>query len=292
MKSTWTASAALAVWWLLTLFLQATDSSGYGTDTSGKWCPRMHTRLVTCLQPQVDWSNGQAIHLKKRVYRWKKEVQWTCCPGFQGANCDEECFNCTVLSDILSRLSHAELAIKKHFSSSQRSAYHPSSQGASGCKCPAGPKGEKGDKGEQGPPGVPGQKGPPGESPFSQGPSPYKQAALAGQPGLQGPPGPKGEPGEPCEPGTPGDRGKKGPRGKPSPTDDYKEKEHSSRVTLLESRVQVLETELNSLQNVLNASLKLADQFDILQKRVILLEEIFLRLSETGLSGSPVLPEA
>ncbi|PVD31652.1 hypothetical protein C0Q70_07070 [Pomacea canaliculata] len=258
MKSTWTASAALAVWWLLTLFLQATDSSGYGTDTSGlaetnsgelrgptsrdrtiptvsagrsqgrgvirKWCPRMHTRLVTCLQPQVDWSNGQAIHLKKRVYRWKKEVQWTCCPGFQGANCDEECFNCTVLSDILSRLSHAELAIKKHFSSSQRSAYHPSSQGASGCKCPAGPKGEKGDKGEQGPPGVPGQKGPPGESPFSQGPSPYKQAALAGQPGLQGPPGPKGEPGEPCEPGTPGDRGKKGPRGKPSPTDDYKEK--------------------------------------------------------------------
>lgn len=26
-----------------------------------KWCPRMHTRLVTCLQPQVDWSNGQWV---------------------------------------------------------------------------------------------------------------------------------------------------------------------------------------------------------------------------------------
>ena len=42
---------------------------------------------------------------------------------------------------------------------------------------------------------------------------------------------------------------------------------------------QELEGELGSLQAVLNASLKLTEQFDILQKRVVLLEEIFLRLS-------------
>ena len=48
---------------------------------------------------------------------------------------------------------------------------------------------------------------------------------------------------------------------------------------ILMNCTQELESELGSLQAVLNASFKLTEQFDILQKRVVLLEEIFLRLS-------------
>ena len=42
---------------------------------------------------------------------------------------------------------------------------------------------------------------------------------------------------------------------------------------------QGLEGELWALQGALNASLQLTEQFDILQRRVVLLEDIFLRLS-------------
>nr|KAG5695448.1 hypothetical protein BaRGS_011290 [Batillaria attramentaria] len=68
-------------------------------------------------------------------------------------------------------------------------------------------------------------------------------------------------------------------------------REQENRVGNLETKVQELEAELSSLQAVLNASLKLTEQFDILQKRVVLLEEIFLRLSETDLGKSSLFTE-
>ncbi|KAK7087893.1 hypothetical protein V1264_021885 [Littorina saxatilis] len=261
--------------WLAAIFLLKMPRTTHSYNAnSGRWCPRVTTRLVSCLQPQWEWSNGRAIHHRKRVFRWKREVAWGCCPGFKGDNCDQECFNCTMLHDVMSRLSATENIVRK-FQNEKSSLRHVEPLSLANCNCPRGHKGERGSPGPSGP------QGPPGASSGTTG-------SDTGREGPTGPLGPRGPKGDTGDKGLPGPRGKRGPRRKVSAAEAQKEKEQDKLIADLQSRVQDLEGELALLQGVLNASLKLTDHFDILQKRVVLLEEIFLRLSESDLSQSPL----
>uniref|UniRef100_A0A663MNZ7 Collagen type XXVI alpha 1 chain n=1 Tax=Athene cunicularia TaxID=194338 RepID=A0A663MNZ7_ATHCN len=47
----------------------------------------------------------------KMSYRTVTTLEWRCCPGFTGSNCEEECMNCTRLADMTERLNTLEAKI-------------------------------------------------------------------------------------------------------------------------------------------------------------------------------------
>ncbi|XP_063523324.1 collagen alpha-1(XXVI) chain isoform X3 [Pongo pygmaeus] len=161
-------------------------------------------------------------------YRTVTALEWRCCPGFTGSNCDEECMNCTRLSDMSERLTTLEakvllLEAAERPSSPDNDLPAPESTPPTWNEDflpdaiplahpvprqrrptgPAGPPGQTGPPGPAGPPGSKGDRGQTGE----KGP--------AGPPGLLGPPGPRGLPGEMGRPGPPGPPG---PAGNPGPS--------------------------------------------------------------------------
>ncbi|XP_077852658.1 collagen alpha-1(XXVI) chain isoform X5 [Macaca mulatta] len=161
-------------------------------------------------------------------YRTVTALEWRCCPGFTGSNCDEECMNCTRLSDMSERLTTLEAKVllleaaerpaspdndlpapqitpppwNEDFFPDAIPLAHPGPRQRRPTG-PAGPPGQTGPPGPAGPPGSKGDRGQTGE----KGP--------AGPPGLLGPPGPQGLPGEMGRPGPPGPPG---PAGSPGPS--------------------------------------------------------------------------
>ncbi|PNJ85581.1 COL26A1 isoform 1 [Pongo abelii] len=224
-------------------------SPGSGYASRRHWCHHTVTRTVSCqvqngsetvvqrVYQSCRWPGPCANLVSYRTlirptyrvsYRTVTALEWRCCPGFTGSNCDEECMNCTRLSDMSERLTTLEakvllLEAAERPSSPDNDLPAPESTPPTWNEDflpdaiplahpvprqrrptgPAGPPGQTGPPGPAGPPGSKGDRGQTGE----KGP--------AGPPGLLGPPGPRGLPGEMGRPGPPGPPG---PAGNPGPS--------------------------------------------------------------------------
>ncbi|XP_019394870.1 PREDICTED: EMI domain-containing protein 1 isoform X3 [Crocodylus porosus] len=217
------------------------------------WCSYTVTRTVSChvqngtfLQRVFQtcrWPMGCSggsyrtivRPMYKVAYKTFTALEWRCCPGHTGANCEEGCLNCSKVMEMTARLntleakmallSAAELATSpapnKHLLT--KGPAHSDSVQLWGSPATHGSPGDEGMRGSpqagerlagvipsqdrktgsQGPPGPSGPKGDTG----SQGPS--------GVPGIRGPAGPPGPPGPPGSPGRDGVRGIPGEKGLP-----------------------------------------------------------------------------
>ncbi|KFO64244.1 Collagen alpha-1(XXVI) chain, partial [Corvus brachyrhynchos] len=222
---------------------QSSGSPGSGFASRRHWCHYTVTRTVSCqvqngsetviqrVYQSCRWPGPCANLVSYRTlirptykmsYRTVTTLEWRCCPGFTGSNCEEECMNCTRLADMTERLNTLEAKILL-LEAAERSpalennlpitgttatwyddllpdAFPPlnpstvlrKTMGSAG---QVGPPGPVGPTGLPGPPGPKGEKGQPGE----RGP--------AGPPGMLGPQGPRGLPGETGIPGPPGPPG-------------------------------------------------------------------------------------
>ncbi|NWX05251.1 COQA1 protein, partial [Caloenas nicobarica] len=225
---------------------QNSGSPGSGFASRRHWCHYTVTRTVSCqvqngsetviqrVYQSCRWPGPCANLVSYRTlirptykmsYRTVTTLEWRCCPGFTGSNCEEECMNCTRLADMTERLNTLEAKILL-LEAAERSPplennlpitgttatwyddllpdafplLNPGTVlrktvGSVGLPGQVGPPGPVGPTGLPGPPGPKGEKGQPGE----RGP--------AGPPGLLGPQGPRGLPGETGIPGPPGPPG-------------------------------------------------------------------------------------
>ncbi|XP_012783007.1 collagen alpha-1(XXVI) chain isoform X1 [Ochotona princeps] len=225
----------------------AAGSPGSGYASRRHWCHHTVTRTVSCqvqngsetvvqrVYQSCRWPGPCANLVSYRTlirptyrvsYRTVTALEWKCCPGFTGSTCEEECMNCTRLSDMSERLTTLEskvLLLEAAEHPEDRDNDLPAARGTappwdqdflpgaiplaypgSPRRRPAGPAGPPGQTGPPGPAGPPGSKGDRGQT-GEKGP--------AGPPGLLGPPGPRGLPGETGRPGPPGPPGPAGPQG-------------------------------------------------------------------------------
>ncbi|NWR76738.1 COQA1 protein, partial [Centropus unirufus] len=222
---------------------QSSGSPGSGFATRRHWCHYTVTRTVSCqvqngsetviqrVYQSCRWPGPCANLVSYRTlirptykmsYRTVTTLEWRCCPGFTGSNCEEECMNCTRLADMTERLNTLEAKILL-LEAAERSPPLENNLPIAGTTATwdgdllpdafpllnpgtvlrktvgsvgqVGPPGPVGPTGLPGPPGPKGEKGQPGE----RGP--------AGPPGLLGPQGPRGLPGETGIPGPPGPPG-------------------------------------------------------------------------------------
>ncbi|XP_066189800.1 collagen alpha-1(XXVI) chain [Sylvia atricapilla] len=223
---------------------QSSGSPGSGFASRRHWCHYTVTRTVSCqvqngsetviqrVYQSCRWPGPCANLVRtlirptyKMSYRTVTTLEWRCCPGFTGSNCEEECMNCTRLADMTERLNTLEAKILL-LEAAERSPslennlpitgttatwyeellpdafplLNPGTVlrknvGSAGIPGQVGPPGPVGPTGLPGPPGPKGEKGQPGE----RGP--------AGPPGMLGPQGPRGLPGETGIPGPPGPPG-------------------------------------------------------------------------------------
>ncbi|XP_045140579.1 collagen alpha-1(XXVI) chain [Echinops telfairi] len=216
-------------------------------EEARQWCHHTVTRTVSCqvqngsetvvqrVYQSCRWP-GPCTNLVRTLirptyrvsYRTVTALEWKCCPGFTGSNCDEECMNCTRLSDMSERLTTLEAKVllleatelpsgpdndlpapqstqppwNEDFLPGAIPLAHPGPRR----KRPTGPAGPPGQMGPPGPAGPPGSKGDPGQT---------GEKGSTGPPGFLGPPGPRGLPGEMGRPGPPGPPG---PAGSPGPS--------------------------------------------------------------------------
>ncbi|NWX86651.1 COQA1 protein, partial [Nothoprocta ornata] len=222
---------------------QSSGSPGSGFASRRHWCHYTVTRTVSCqvqngsetviqrVYQSCRWPGPCANLVSYRTlirptykmsYRTVTTLEWRCCPGFTGSNCEEECLNCTRLADMTERLNTLEAKILL-LEAADRSPPLENNLPITGTTATwyddllpdafpllnpdtilqktvespgqVGPPGPVGPTGLPGPPGPKGEKGQPGE----RGP--------AGPPGLLGPQGPRGLPGETGIPGPPGPPG-------------------------------------------------------------------------------------
>ncbi|NXM70199.1 COQA1 protein, partial [Serilophus lunatus] len=222
---------------------QTSGSPGSGFASRRHWCHYTVTRTVSCqvqngsetviqrVYQSCRWPGPCANLVSYRTlirptykmsYRTVTTLEWRCCPGFTGSNCEEECMNCTRLADMTERLNTLEAKILL-LEAAERSPPLENNLPITGTTATwyddllpdafpllnpgtvlrktvgsvgqVGPPGPVGPTGLPGPPGPKGEKGQPGE----RGP--------AGPPGLVGPQGPRGLPGETGIPGPPGPPG-------------------------------------------------------------------------------------
>ncbi|XP_064022312.1 collagen alpha-1(XXVI) chain isoform X3 [Pogoniulus pusillus] len=229
---------------------QSSGSTGSGFAPRRHWCHYTVTRTVSCqvqngsetviqrVYQSCRWPGPCANLVRtlirptyKMSYRTVTTLEWRCCPGFTGSNCEEECMNCTRLADMSQRLNTLEAKILL-LEAAERSpslennlpitgttatwygdllpdAFPLLNPGTVLSKRVGSAEESKGHRGAEEqliPQGLPGQVGPPGP---------------VGPTGLPGPPGPKGEKGQPGErgpAGPPGLLGPQGPRGLPGET--------------------------------------------------------------------------
>ncbi|KAL2092819.1 hypothetical protein ACEWY4_012617 [Coilia grayii] len=225
-------------------------------DTSGplrtpiyekrNWCPHTVTKTVTChvhngtifqrVYQTCRWPQGctggsyrtVVRPSYKVVYRTVTSLEWKCCPGFTGSNCEQvsenqlpaqeavrkqnsvtktpaqageiqRCLNCSQMTLLSDRLRTLETKVQL-LSSPASSNNQLQAKGPAEPKGPApestltgkpgsrGPPGPKGDAGVRGPAGEPGSQGTPGPA------GPRGPPGLPGERGLPGPPGPPGPP--------------------------------------------------------------------------------------------------
>ncbi|NWU29595.1 COQA1 protein, partial [Dyaphorophyia castanea] len=222
---------------------QSSGSPGSGFASRRHWCHYTVTRTVSCqvqngsetviqrVYQSCRWPGPCANLVSYRTlirptykmsYRTVTTLEWRCCPGFTGSNCEEECMNCTRLADMTERLNTLEAKILL-LEAAERSPALENSLPITGTTAPwydallpdafpllnpgtvrrktVGSAGQVGPPGPVGPTGLPGPPGPKGEKgqPGERGP--------AGPPGMLGPQGPRGLPGETGMPGPPGPPG-------------------------------------------------------------------------------------
>ncbi|XP_053864461.1 collagen alpha-1(XXVI) chain isoform X1 [Malaclemys terrapin pileata] len=225
---------------------QSSGSPGSGFANRRHWCHYTVTRTVSCqvqngsetviqrVYQSCRWPGPCANLVSYRTlirptykmsYRTVTTLEWRCCPGFTGSNCEEECMNCTRLTDMTERLNTLEAKILL-LESAERA---PTSENdlpitrttatwyddllpdaiplvnpGTVLRKPVGPAGLPGQIGPPGPIGPVGLPGPPGPK-GDRGQT--GERGPAGPPGLLGPPGPRGLPGETGIPGPPGPPG-------------------------------------------------------------------------------------
>ncbi|CAM9709414.1 unnamed protein product [Bubo scandiacus] len=222
---------------------QSSGSPGSGFASRRHWCHYTVTRTVSCqvqngsetviqrVYQSCRWPGPCANLVSYRTlirptykmsYRTVTTLEWRCCPGFTGSNCEEECMNCTRLADMTERLNTLEAKILL-LEAAERSPPLENNLPITGTTATwyddllpdafpllnpgtvlrktVGSAGQVGPPGPVGPTGLPGPPGPKGEKgqPGERGP--------AGPPGLLGPQGPRGLPGETGIPGPPGPPG-------------------------------------------------------------------------------------
>ncbi|KYO31785.1 EMI domain-containing protein 1 isoform B [Alligator mississippiensis] len=244
-----------AALWLCCLLPEVSctwNLAGLQYSNRRNWCSYTVTRTVSChvqngtfLQRVFQtcrWPmgcNGGSYRTIVRptykvAYKTFTALEWRCCPGHTGANCEEGCLNCSKVMELTARLNtlEAKMALlsaaepatspapNKHLltkgpahSDSIQLWGSPATHGSPGDEGVRGsPQGERlagvlpsqdRKTGSQGPPGPSGPKGDTG----SRGPS--------GVPGVRGPAGPPGPPGPPGSPGRDGVRGIPGEKGLP-----------------------------------------------------------------------------
>ncbi|NXS85221.1 COQA1 protein, partial [Erpornis zantholeuca] len=222
---------------------QSSGSPGSGFASRRHWCHYTVTRTVSCqvqngsetviqrVYQSCRWPGPCANLVSYRTlirptykmsYRTVTTLEWRCCPGFTGNNCEEECMNCTRLADMTERLNTLEAKILL-LEAAERSPALENNLPITGTTATwydellpdafpllnpgtvlrktVGSAGQVGPPGPVGPTGLPGPPGPKGEKgqPGERGP--------AGPPGMLGPQGPRGLPGETGIPGPPGPPG-------------------------------------------------------------------------------------
>ncbi|NWV96182.1 COQA1 protein, partial [Machaerirhynchus nigripectus] len=222
---------------------QSSGSPGSGFASRRHWCHYTVTRTVSCqvqngsetviqrVYQSCRWPGPCANLVSYRTlirptykmsYRTVTTLEWRCCPGFTGSNCEEECMNCTRLADMTERLNTLEAKILL-LEAAERSPALENNLPITGTTATwydellpdafpllnpgtvlrktVGSAGQVGPPGPVGPTGLPGPPGPKGEKgqPGERGP--------AGPPGMLGPQGPRGLPGETGIPGPPGPPG-------------------------------------------------------------------------------------
>ncbi|NXM96835.1 COQA1 protein, partial [Sylvia borin] len=222
---------------------QSSGSPGSGFASRRHWCHYTVTRTVSCqvqngsetviqrVYQSCRWPGPCANLVSYRTlirptykmsYRTVTTLEWRCCPGFTGSNCEEECMNCTRLADMTERLNTLEAKILL-LEAAERSPSLENNLPITGTTATwyeellpdafpllnpgtvlrknVGSAGQVGPPGPVGPTGLPGPPGPKGEKgqPGERGP--------AGPPGMLGPQGPRGLPGETGIPGPPGPPG-------------------------------------------------------------------------------------
>nr|XP_033778283.1 collagen alpha-1(XXVI) chain isoform X2 [Geotrypetes seraphini] len=234
---------------------QTAGSPGSGFTHHRNWCQYTVTKTVSCQVQNGSETVIQRVYqscrwpgpctnllrtllrpVYKMSYRTVTALEWRCCPGFTGSSCEQECMNCTRLTDMTERLNIIEAKMLLLEAAAKQPSENdlpltrttvtwnddflpeaiPLRNPGTILKKSMRPMGPKGDQGTEeqlkhlglpglsrppGLPGIPGPKGDRGEM-GERGP-----AGLPGLPGLQGTrglPGEKGIQGSPGLPGPPG----------------------------------------------------------------------------------------
>ncbi|KAL4646654.1 EMI domain-containing protein 1 isoform X3 [Arapaima gigas] len=215
------------------------------------WCPHTVTKTVTCqvqngtvlqrVYQNCRWPQGCSGRSYRTVvrpsykvtYRTVTALEWKCCPGYRGVNCEEACLNCSRIAALTNRLSSLEAKVQLLVSPTSMSHHQlqgqgtvtggssllgaPPAKGAPGAQGPIGPQGERGKDGSPGRDGRPGSRGLPGPSGPRGEAGVRGPSGAPGSKGAPGPMGPQGPPGLPGERGLPGSPGPPGPPGLPAP---------------------------------------------------------------------------
>ncbi|XP_048043469.1 EMI domain-containing protein 1 isoform X1 [Megalobrama amblycephala] len=235
------------------------------------WCPQTVTKTVTCqvqngttlqrVYQTCRWPqgcNGGSYRTVVRpsykvVYRTITSLEWKCCPGYSGSQCEEgsssnlvaqeavrkqatflkhaaktgeqvsNCLNCSRITALTDRVSSLEAKVQlltipasnSHRQTELKNEHDSSSlMGSPPAKGAPGAQGPAGPQGERGQDGLPGKDGKPG----SRGlPGPKGEAGTRGPSGAPGSKGTAGPPGPQGPPGLPGERGLPGLPGPPGP---------------------------------------------------------------------------
>ncbi|KAI7813709.1 putative EMI domain-containing protein 1 [Triplophysa rosa] len=214
-------------------------------DTSKRnWCPQTVSKTVTCqvqngttlqrVYQTCRWPqgcNGGSYRTVVRpsykvVYRTVTSLEWKCCPGYSGSQCEEDCLNCSRITALTDRVSSLEAKVQlltapastsdkntqtKNEADSLSLMGAVPAKGAPGAQGPAGPQGETGKDGITGKDGKPGSRGLPGPKGEAGSRGPSGAPGAKGTTGPSGPQGPQGLPGERGLPGPPGPPGTPGP---------------------------------------------------------------------------------
>ncbi|XP_029469124.1 collagen alpha-1(XXVI) chain isoform X2 [Rhinatrema bivittatum] len=228
---------------------QSAGSPASGFTNRRNWCQYTAIRTVSCqvqngsetviqrVYQSCRWPGPCANLLRTLVrplykvsHRTVTTLEWRCCPGFTGSSCEQECMNCTRLTDMAERLNTIEAKILLLEAAEKR----PSDNDLPNTRTtvtwnddflpdaiplrnpgtilkksirPLEPKGERSTEEQLIPLGIPGLAGPPGP-PGIPGPQGDRgemgERGPAGPSGLPGPQGPRGLPGEKGIPGPPG----------------------------------------------------------------------------------------
>lgn len=157
-------------------------------NSDGNFCSKS---IITY---QSKWCWDQIQHKWVARPQPVRQTVKQCCPGYEGQNCDKQCFTC----DQYHKLSNQVTTLERELRNRGNTTTKITGIGQKGDPGLPGRQGPRGPQGEPGLVGLPGQKGDPG---------------FPGPPGLTGERGRDGLPGEPGKPGRKGDPGPIGPRG-------------------------------------------------------------------------------